>query len=233
MFDGVADAPKLASIEREAFAAGVSLMDTARHADRDRDLIAAAIAAGRERVRRLTTGNEPLDGIAAAISLDGWRKRSLAWQLQSDPAGVADTFSLGELLVLGGGAAGADLDAWGAPGTYAWGCACLRFPPPGIWVTLAGRPQQALLAASLADVQLKIAVLLADLKLPAALARPVLASAMQDFVDAASPTDPNDWWSLSRAAQSISRQRFEDFVAAAAAVDGPLVPEETGSSRQQ
>jgi hypothetical protein len=59
-----------------------------------------------------------------------------------------------------------------------------------------------------------------------------MASAMQDFLDRATPTDVSDWWALSRAAQAMSRERFEDFVASAAAVDGPLVPEETGSSRQ-
>jgi hypothetical protein len=74
-------------------------------------------------------------------------------------------------------------------------------------------------------------MLLAERKLPSALARAVLASAMQEFIDAAAPTDPNDWWSLSREARTLARQRFEDYVAAAAAIDGPLVPEETGSPR--
>ena len=40
-----------------------------------------------------------------------------------------------------------------------------------------------------------------------------------------------DWWSLSRQAQALKRQRVEDYVSAAAAVNGPLVPEEPGSSR--
>jgi hypothetical protein len=232
MSDGMADAPKVASVEREAFAAAVSLMDSPRHRDRDRDTIAAAVAAGGERVRQLAAGTRPLDQIADTLRFDGWRRRSVAWMLQRDPAAAATSFSLAELLVLGGGADGADLDAWGAPGVQAWGCTCLRFPPTDAWKILSGRQQQALIAASLVDVQLKVVLLLAELRLPAALARPVMASAMQDFLDRAAPSDVGDWWSLSRSAQALSRQRFEDFVATAAAVDGPLVPEETGPSPQ-
>jgi hypothetical protein len=232
MSDGVADVPKVASVEREAFAAAVSLMDSPRHTDRDRDAIAAAVSAGGERVRQLASGARPLDETADALGFDGWRRRSMGWALQHDPATVATSFSLAELLVLGGGADRADLDAWGAPAVQTWGCACLRFPPTDGWRMMAGRQQQPLIAASLVDVQLKVALLLAELRLPAALARPVMASAMQDFLDRAAPTDVGDWWSLSRAAQAMSRERFEDFVATAAAVDGPLVPEETGPSRQ-
>jgi hypothetical protein len=232
MSDGVADVPKVASVEREAFAAAVSLMDGLRHTDGDRDAIAAAVAAGGERVRDLAAGERSLGEIADALEFDGWRRRSLGWALQHEPEKVASSFSLAELLVLGGGAEGADLDAWGAPALQTAGCSCLQFPRTDAWKIMAGRQQQAMIAGSLVDLQLKVALMLADFRLPAALARPVMASAMQDFLDRSAPTDVSDWWSLSRAAQAMSRQRFEDFVATAAAVDGPLVPEETGPPRQ-
>jgi hypothetical protein len=58
----------------------------------------------------------------------------------------------------------------------------------------------------------------------------VLAAAMQDFIDEASPTDSSDWLSLALAAQSVPKQRVEDYVAAAAAVDGPLVPDTDGTA---
>jgi hypothetical protein len=231
MSDGVPDAPRLPSIEREAFAAGVSLADTARHTDRDRDRIAGAIAMGRQRVGALVAGIEPFAGVADAIRADGWRRRSLRWLLQNDPAVASAYFSLAELLVLGGGGEVGDLEAWGAPGTHAWSCACTWFPPPGTWTVLAGRTQLPMMAASLVEVQLKVATMLSELRLPAALARPVMACAMQDFLDTASPVDPTDWWNLSRAVQALSRQRFEDYVAAAT-TDGPLVPDDPGWSRQ-
>lgn len=69
---------------------------------------------------------------------------------------------------------------------------------------------------------MNVAVVLHNLHLPAALAKPVLAAAMQDFVDGTNPTDGNDWLTLARAAQAVDRTRFEDYVAAAT-VDGPLV----------
>ena len=73
-------------------------------------------------------------------------------------------------------------------------------------------------------VPLRVAVVLHNLHLPGVLGKSVLAAAMQDFVDSVNPTDGNDWLTLSRAAQTIAADRFEDYVAAAAA-DGPLLPD--------
>jgi hypothetical protein len=75
------------------------------------------------------------------------------------------------------------------------------------------------------DLHLAVALRLAELRLPAALARPVLTIAMQDFLDELSARHDSDWWGLSRQAQRITLRRVEDYVAAAAAVDGPLVPD--------
>ena len=95
---------------------------------------------------------------------------------------------------------------------------------PRHWRLLAGRPQSPFLVLALADLNLRVALSLAELGLPAALARPVLAAAVQDFIDEAGPSDYNDWLTLARAAQALSLERIEDYVASAAAVDGPLVP---------
>ena len=99
----------------------------------------------------------------------------------------------------------------------AWeGCLCLQFSPPGSWVLWTGRPQLGLLAANVVDLNLRIAEALHDLRLPAPLARYVLAAAVQDFIDDVQPTDANDWLTLVQSAQSLSRDRIEDYVAAAA-----------------
>jgi hypothetical protein len=84
-----------------------------------------------------------------------------------------------------------------------------------------------MMASAMADLNLHIAVTLAELRLPAALARPVLASAVLEFIEEAMPSDANDWWTLTRTAQNVPRQRIEDYITAAAAVDGPLVPAES------
>jgi hypothetical protein len=66
--------------------------------------------------------------------------------------------------------------------------------------------------------------MLRDLHLPAPIAKVVLSGAMQDFIDEVRPTDDADWITLSRAARSVTRERIEDYVAAATA-GGPLVPD--------
>ncbi len=85
------------------------------------------------------------------------------------------------------------------------------------------------MAARVPDLQVRVAELLSELQLPAALARGILAAATQDLVDEAKSAYNDDWLSLARQGQSVSRERMEDYVSSLAA-DGPLVP--TASSGQ-
>lgn len=230
--DQIAGAPRLGSNEREAFAISVSLMNARRLTDDDRDAIVDAIDRGRERVARLNSGGELFDAIAAAVGMDGWRRRAIRWMLAEDRAAIPSMFSLVEFLMLGGGATGANLDAWGGSALQLEACSCTRFATPHNWRLLSGRPQMAFMAAAMPDLQLFIAMKLKELKLPAALARTVLQAAVLDYVEEVSPTDPNDWWTLVRRARTVPQNLVEDYVASAAAVDGPLVPDETESTRQ-
>ena len=104
------------------------------------------------------------------------------------------------------------------------GCACSRLTPPGRWLTLLGRPPLGLIAAAVADVHLHVAIMLKEMRLPAAVAKVVLSGAVQDFIDDARPTDTADWVSLVRSARSANRDRIEDYIAAATAA-GPFVPD--------
>ncbi len=104
------------------------------------------------------------------------------------------------------------------------GCLCSRLTPPGAWPTLLGRPPLGLTATAVADLNLHVAIMLNELRLPAALAKVVLAGAMQDFIDEAKPTDDADWLTLVRAAATVTRERIEDYIGAATAT-GPLVPD--------
>jgi hypothetical protein len=74
------------------------------------------------------------------------------------------------------------------------------------------------------DLNLRVAAALAELKLPAALARGVLAAATQDYVDRVKPLYPDDWLTLVRSAQAFSIERIQDYVAALT-INGPLVPD--------
>ena len=97
-------------------------------------------------------------------------------------------FSLTELLTLGGGRP-ADLDAWGMSMLVVQGCVCSRLTPPGRWPTLLGRPPLGLTATAVADVHLHVAIMLKEMRLPAARRQVVLSGAMQDFIDEVRPTD--------------------------------------------
>jgi hypothetical protein len=230
--DSIAEEPRLPSLEREGFAIAVSMMDVNRLKDQDRDRISAALARGRARAQGLSAGTESVESVADVLRLDGWRRRALSWAIQNEPASTSAQFSAVELLALAGGVPGADLDAWGTTALQSDGCACIQFPKVNAARVLRGRPQLATLAATMGDLALEIAVILSELKLPAALARPILTVGMQDFIDESNPADGDDWWSLSRQAQSLQRRRIEDYIAAAAAIDGPLVPQDDGAAHE-
>jgi hypothetical protein len=103
------------------------------------------------------------------------------------------------------------------------GCICTMLTPPGQWILGAGRSPRGTVATHVADLNLRVAVALAELKLPAALARGVLGAAMQDYVDRVKPLYPDDWLTLVRAAQALSAERIQDYIAALT-INGPLVP---------
>ena len=227
--DRVIDAPVLTSNERETFAVSTALLNARALRDEDRDAIAAAVARGRRRVASLTPAS--VDETADAIGMDGWRRRALRWTLAHDPARAASFFTLTETLFLG--APTTNLDAWGMSALVSTGCVCTRLGAPARWTLWTGRPQLGQMASSVADLNLHVALTLHELGLPAALARHVLEAAMQDFIDEVRPTDPNDWLTLARSAQQLSRERLEDYVASAAAADGPLAPDGSGALRQR
>ena len=219
----VLEAPKLTTNEREAFAVSVSLLNPFALLDADRDAIAGAVQRGRRRVQALAHDGTDLDSLADELALEGWRRRAVRWTLASEPDRVLSLLTLTELLTLGGGRT-ADLNNWGMAMLTAQGCLCSRLTPPGRWPTLLGRPQLGLMASGMADLNLHVAMMLKELHLPAALAKVVLSAAMQDFIDEVKPSDDADWLTLVQAARSVSRERIEDYVAAATAA-GPLVPD--------
>jgi hypothetical protein len=147
----------------------------------------------------------------------------LRWMLTHEPMRVASMMTATELLVLGGGRP-ADLHAWGMSMVGWQGCLCSRVTAPGAWQTLLGRPSLGLTASAVVDVNLHVASMLKEMRLPAALAKVVLGGAVQDFVDEVKPTDDGDWLTLVRATRSFTRERIEDYIGAATAT-GPLVPD--------
>ncbi len=231
-FERVLEAPRLTSNERDAFASSVSLLNPFTLRDADRDAIADAIARGQRRIGALHNGGQAAARAAAEsafgliadeLAIEGPRRRALRWMLAHEADRVASLFSLSEVLALGEGGAPTQ-HAWGMSMIALQGCACSRLTPPGRWPTLLGRPPLALIATAVADVHLHVAIMLKEMRLPAAVAKVVLSGAVQDFIDEASPTDDADWVSLARSARAASRDRIEDYIAAATAA-GPFVPD--------
>ena len=212
--------PTLSGPDRGTFMKTVALMNVYDLTDASRDSIVAAIRGGRKRVAAL--GADWQDA-TARVRMDGWRRRAVQWALERDAALVPSLFSLRELVELGEPPQALALDAWGAASDASDACLCTQ-APLGLATLLVGRPQFGLVATQVVDVNLHIAEVLSDAGLPAALARGVLAAAMQDYIDQVRPIHVNDWLTLVRTAQAIPRERIEDYVAALTA-DGSLAPE--------
>ena len=219
--DPIVEAPALTSIERESFAASVSLMNPFDLRDADRDAIASAVENGRAAVAAFDA--ERLEAAADRLGLEMWRRRSLRWTLARERDRLPSMFTLAELLVIGGGRL-EDLAPWGMSMIAVNGCLCTAVHIPSRLVTLGSRPQLGLTSTVVADLNLHVAMMLKELQLPAALARLVATAAMQDFIDHVRPADDGDWMTLARVARTIPRDRIEDYLAVATAV-GPLVPD--------
>jgi hypothetical protein len=226
--DPPARPPAIEGGERDTFATSVALMNPFALRNEDLGAIAEAVDRGRRRVDALTGGDGDVNAVAREISMDGWRLRALQWNIAHAPRSVGSLFSMTDLLYLGGGGR-LELDAWGMSARNVIGCLCTRLAAPGLWNALVGRLQPGLLPAAVADLNLRVAVALAEMQLPAQLARSVLAMAVQEFVDGIQFAHVDDWLARVRTAQGLTRTRIEDYVAVLT-VEGPLMPVDDDSS---
>jgi hypothetical protein len=222
--DRLAGVPRLPSIERDGFAVGFALIDAGALRDETRDAIAASLARGMAAVTGAASHRESLERLADRLRLTALRRRSLSFMWADAPERVPELFALIELIQLGDGPSLTELAPWGVSAISQTGCPCTHVVLPEIWPLLIGRPQLPLAASAVPDLNIRVAATLAELKLPAQLARPVLAAAIQDFIEDAAPLDGGDWWALASAARALTRERIEDYVAAVASVGGALAP---------
>jgi hypothetical protein len=193
--------------------------------------IAATIERGRSRISSLQNNRSDIDRAAADAGLSEWRREALAWTIEHDREQALSRFSLVELFWLGSPRAKArHYDAWGAASAPLDGCLCLRMPDAEPWEAWAGRTSAGHLATRGADVALRVAEFLAEIKLPTVLAPGVLAYAMQDVLDEAHPAFFDDWPAVQRAARDLPRERLIDYVAALTA-GGALIPVPTSETR--
>jgi hypothetical protein len=222
--DSLPEAPVLRLTERDTFAKTVALLNPFDLRDADRDGIVEAVERGRQRILALDPSGEGFDALADEIVMDGWRRRGVRWALVNDAQQVLSFFSMTDFLYLGRPPSNVALDRWGMASDSYDGCLCTRMPRPGRWNIVVGRQRLGVLSTQVADLNLRVALALHDLNLPASLAKDVLATATQDYVDTVKPLHANDWLTFVRSAQRPSIERIEDYVAMLTA-NGPLIPE--------
>lgn len=223
--DHAPQAPAIHDNDRAVFAQAVALTNPYDLTDASRDRLADAQRQGRARLKSLLATASGLDDLRRVVPFDEWRLRVIAWTATRQPARAMDLFTLADLVWLAPNDIRTlpDLHEWGSSGLPSTGCLCTRFPDPGGWDEVVGRHSTGLLATRLVDLKLRIADLLAELKLPAGLARDVAAAAMQDMLGEARPVHFDDWLSIAHYVRDMTRARLEDFVASLTAT-GPLVP---------
>jgi hypothetical protein len=186
--------------------------------------IASALRRGRDRLSAAAGRPNDIDRLAIAAGIEGWRRHLIRLAAETDPAGVKSYFFLAEVLALGlTGSEAGDLDDWGPSARPIDGGLERRLTLRLDWSDVAGHRNADLFSTRVIDLQLRVAELLADFKLPASLASGVTAYAMWDLAMNAKMADWDDWLAVGRTARQLSSDRMADYVAALT-VDGPLVP---------
>jgi hypothetical protein len=218
--------PRILSTHQRSFLISLGLLNVFTLRDVEGPALAEAVARGQRRVDGLNAAPDEATGVIDEIAMDGWRARALRWSLVHAPESVSSLFSLTELLHLGGGGQ-LDVHAWGMSALDAFGCLCTLVPRPGIHTALAGRDSLGLLPVAVPDLNLRVAIVLGELGLPAALAKHVLGAALHEFLRDVSPAHSDDWVALVRHARGLSRERIEDYLGAVAASEGPLLASPT------
>ena len=206
--------PVLDATQRRALAASVALVNPRDLTDADRDAVAAAIEAGRRRVAALRAGGGDVGAFGRDAGLDPWRVRALEWLLEHDPTSEEGFFSLGELLRLGAPSE-ERWEAWGVADDLVSGL-LPRLPRPLPLDETAGRVPPPALAESFCDLGLRVAVHLAERRLPASLAPALVSTLLADLLDEARPLAPDDRPGLDAWVRAQPRDRLDDAVASLA-----------------
>jgi hypothetical protein len=209
----------------QGLAEGIAILNPFRMDDRDRDMLAAGLRRGRERIQAAIRNPDEIDALAASAGVERWRRRLMRLAGADGSGLVLSYWSLAEVCRVGqDGPMPARLNAWGPAQRLVDGSWRTALPARLSMHELGGRIHgDALLSGQTADLQLRTAEWLAEMNLPAALAPGVLRSALWDLAMNTRMADPDDWLAVVRAAQAVPADRMADYVSALTAV-GPLVP---------
>jgi hypothetical protein len=194
------------------------------HGDADRDRIVDAIRKGRDRLAAVATPDQAM-AIADEIGMGGSRRSVLTWSVTRAPDRVATFLSPSELLRLGLGPARMDarLHAWGTSAKPRLGCLCLQLHDRRPLEAFTGRWGSGIFATAFPDLNLRLAELLAELRMPASLVGPILTSATLELLNNTASHDADDRRALVEFVAALTLDRLEQYLALLT-TDGPLVP---------
>ena len=218
--EALPESPRLNANDRGTMTDTVALLNRRDLDDARATDLAQAVQRGRMRIEQAGSDVDRLDGLAIAARIDSSRRGLLDWTARHAPASVVEMFSLAEQFKLGGGAASA-IHGWGTAHESVTGCLCVRFPDGDSWGLAAGRVATGQAAARVVELNLRVAMLMADLHVPATLFPDLMAFATQDYVDSVPLVHPDDWVALTGRASALTRERVEDYVSAVVA-SGPV-----------
>ena len=221
--------PTLNDADRRMLIQTVALIEASALDDERGNALVAALQNGRA---RLSAMRSPADVLRLAddIGLSGARRSLIEWTASHDLERVASLVAPVELLWLGLERKPLDawVHAWGSPAEPRVGCLCLRMPVRRQLESYAGRWDSGILVSVFPDLNLRLAELLADLKMPARLLPSVLAAATLDLINLTFSRGQDDRRGLVDFVHGLTQDRLELYLALLT-TDGPLVPlEDTG-----
>lgn len=216
-------APSLNTGDRQWLVTTVAAMDRRRFTDDAQVQLVAAVARGQARLRRV-------EGAAAASALLGeagatpLRQTLAAWIAEVTPSALPGVLSMTEIVRLGsdGGVMPVSLGGWGTAQRPVSGRLTDAPLPAWAWERYAGRSLR-LVSCALPDLQLTLAVRLAELNLPATLLVDVMPSATFELVSLAAPRHTDDFEALSEYVRQIDQPAVERYLGLLTTA-GPLRP---------
>jgi hypothetical protein len=217
-------APTINLNDQLNFARTVMTINPRSLRDQDRDVIVAAIARGRARVKAAGVSLPAVRALADEIQLSASIMQTLPWTITRTPDAVPALFGLRDLMWLGKPELSQEtLDHWGIFAEVLDNRLKTAMPRPTRWEDFGGRADGGLVATQAPDLVLRLAEETARLKLPAQLVPGLLMYAAQDYWHDVESRFPDDWPAMTRQALALSPTRVEDYVAALAG-GGPLRP---------
>ena len=180
----------------------------------DAAAVTAGLTRGRARLAALKTGAPPWPAFSDEMTKAGLsqsRQNQLRWVLERNDRADADAIlSMSDLYHLG---SAEDLPAgWGQSGRVIDGCWCARGLDRGPVERFRGYTV-AYVAVMVSDLPLRLAEVLAELRIPADVLEPMLMFALQDVLDQTSQFVADDWEPLTWSGR-LTTARVEAYLQA-------------------